>query len=145
VRAPAAGMKKILVAVDGSKPSLAAAHAALEIALATRASLTAVYSVVPTMIPGEVPFQIVSEVLKAEVARGKQVLAEVRDELGNPQMSLVEVEGAPAERIAQLAEEEGFDLVVVGSRGRNAAARVFLGSVANRLVHISKKPVLVVR
>jgi len=35
------------------------------------------------------------------------------------------------------------DLVVVGSRGRAAVARVLLGSVTDRLVHISTKPVLV--
>ena len=46
---------------------------------------------------------------------------------------------------AQLAEDEGFDLVVVGCRGRNAVARMFLGAVADRLVHVCKKPVLVVR
>ena len=138
-------MKKILVAVDGSKASLDAARLALEIAQATRATLTAAYSVPPMLMPGDVPFTVVSEVLKAEVARGKQVLAEVREQLGNPDLTLVELEGSPAERVAQLAEDEGFDLVVVGSRGRNAVARMFLGSVANRLVHICKKPVLVVR
>jgi len=133
-------MKKILVAVDGSKASLDAARLALEIAQATRATLTAAYSVPPMLMPGDVPFTVVSEVLKAEVARGKQVLAEVREQLGNPDLTLVELEGSPAERVAQLAEDEGFDLVVVGSRGRNAVARMFLGSVANRLVHICKKP-----
>lgn len=138
-------MKKILVAVDGSKPSIDAARLALEIATATGAALTAACSVAPTMMPGEVPFTIVSEVIKAEVERGKQVLAELRDMLGNPVMTLTQVEGSPAERIAQLAEEEGFDLVVVGSRGRNAVARTLLGSVADRLVHICKLPVLVVR
>ncbi|MBS1152207.1 MAG: universal stress protein UspA, partial [Myxococcaceae bacterium] len=127
------------------KASLDAARLALEIAQATHATLTAAYSVPPMMMPGDVPFTVVSEVLKAEVARGKQVLAEVREQLGNPDLTLVELEGSPAERVAQLAEDEGFDLVVVGSRGRNAVARMFLGSVANRLVHICKKPVLVVR
>ena len=138
-------MKKILVAVDGSKPSVDAARLALEIANGLGASLSAVYAVAPMVLPGEVPFTVVSEVMKAEVVRGKQLLEEVRVELGYPSLALLEVEGSPAERIAQLVEEGGFDLVVVGSRGRNAVARLFLGSVADRLVHICKKPVLVVR
>lgn len=138
-------MKKILVAVDGSKPSLDAARLALELAQATKATLTVVYSVVPMLMPGEVPFTVVSDVMKAEVQRGKNVLAEVIKELGAPGVLSVEVEGPAAERISELAIEDGFDLVVVGSRGRNAVARLFLGSVADRLVHVCKKPVLVVR
>ena len=39
---------------------------------------------------------------------------------------------------------KAFDLVVIGSRGRNSFARVFLGSIADRLVHICTRPVLVV-
>ncbi len=138
-------MKKILVAVDGSEPSVKAAQLALELATATGATLTAVYSVMPVMMPGEVPFTVVNQVIAAEVARGKLLLAEVKDRLGNPKMGTVELEGAAAETIARLAEEEGYDLVVVGSRGRNAVARVLLGSVADRLVHVCKKPVLVAR
>jgi nucleotide-binding universal stress UspA family protein len=53
--------------------------------------------------------------------------------------------GAPAETIADLAMDEGFDLVVVGNKGRGAVSRVLLGSVADRLTHICKRPVLVVR
>lgn len=138
-------MKKILVAVDGSKPALKAAQMAHDLAKATGAQLTAVYSVVPMMMPGDVPFTVVNQVVTAEVARGKQVLSEVRDELRDAALKVAELQGSPAETISALAEEEGFDLVVVGSRGRNAVARLFLGSVADRLVHICKKPVLIVR
>ena len=37
------------------------------------------------------------------------------------------------------------DLLVVGSKGRGAVARMLVGSTTDRLVHISHKPVLVVR
>ena len=138
-------MKKILVAVDGSKPSLDAARMGLELAQATGAALSLAYSVPPLMMPGEVPFTVVNEVLKAEVARGKALLGLVLSELGNPKLETIELQGPVAESIAALADEKGFDLVIVGSRGRNAVARLFLGSVADRLVHICQKPVLVVR
>jgi nucleotide-binding universal stress UspA family protein len=138
-------MKKILVAVDGSEPSLHAARMAQELATALGATLTVAYSVPPMLIPGEVPFTVVNDVVKAEVERGKKVLDEVVKALGNPSFTTLELEGPPAERIAEEAENEGYDLVVVGSRGRNAVARLFLGSVADRLVHICRKPVLIVR
>ncbi len=138
-------MKKILVAVDGSAPSLHAAKMALELALATGATLTVATSVTPVALPGEVPFTVVNDVVKADVARGNQVLVDVLRQLGEPSVRTMQLEGSPAERIAEVAEAEGFDLVVVGSRGRNAVARLIVGSVADRLVHICKKPVLVVR
>ena len=138
-------MKKILVAVDGSKPSFHAAAMAIELARATGAKLTAAYSVVPLMMPGEVPFTVVNQIVDAEVARAKAVLQEVRDQFPAATFSTVELQGSAAEAIAGHAEEGGYDLIVVGSRGRNAVARVLLGSVADRLVHISRKPVLVAR
>ncbi len=138
-------MKKILVAVDGSKPSTDAARLALELGQALKASVTLAYSVVPLMLPGEVPFTVVSDMMKAEVATGTDVLELMKGELNAEEIQTVLVEGSAAERISQLADEENFDLVVVGSRGQNAVARLLMGSVANRLVHICKKPVLVVR
>ena len=53
--------------------------------------------------------------------------------------------GTPAETLADLARAEEVTMAVVGHRGRNLAARLFVGSVADRLVQISPKPVLVVR
>ena len=136
-------MKKILVAVDGSPQSMHAARLALEIAEGMRASLTAIYSVPPVIVPGEVPFTVINDVHQAGILAGKQLLAETVKHLGGKAIAL-QVEGPPAMRIAETAEAEGFDLVVVGSRGRNAVARIVLGSVADRLIHICQKPVLVV-
>ena len=53
--------------------------------------------------------------------------------------------GSPAETLSELAASGDMLMVVVGHRGRNAAARLLLGSVADRLVQISPKPVVVVR
>ena len=138
-------MKKILVAVDGSPPSLHAARMALTLTRALGAELTVAYAVPPMILPGEVPFTIVNDVAKAEVARGKQLLDGVLKELGTENVTSLQLQGPAAERIAEVAEADGYDLVIVGSRGRNAVARLFLGSIADRLVHICKKPVMVVR
>jgi nucleotide-binding universal stress UspA family protein len=49
-----------------------------------------------------------------------------------------------AEVLARLAASAGIDLVVVGTHGRGAVGRVLLGSVARRLVHVCRKPLIVV-
>jgi len=52
--------------------------------------------------------------------------------------------GVPADRLADLADEEEADFIVVGSRGRGAFKSAFLGSVSNSLVGIARCPVLIV-
>ena len=82
-------MKKILVAVDGSPASLHAAKMALEIAKATGSVLTVAYSVPPIALPGEVPFTVINEVIKADTARGQHVLEDVLKE-ANGDFAVVE-------------------------------------------------------
>ena len=52
--------------------------------------------------------------------------------------------GIPAEQLAEAATGADVDLVVTGTTGKRALARVFLGSVTTRLLHICSKPILVV-
>jgi nucleotide-binding universal stress UspA family protein len=52
--------------------------------------------------------------------------------------------GLPAERLAELADEEDAELIVVGSRGHGALKAAFLGSVSNSLVGVARCPVLIV-
>lgn len=52
--------------------------------------------------------------------------------------------GAPAKRLAAVAEEEDAELIVVGSRGRGALRAAMLGSVSTELIAIAPCPVLVV-
>ncbi len=52
--------------------------------------------------------------------------------------------GRPSEMICRIAEEEKFDLVVLGRRGRGQIADLLLGSVSDRVSHCAKVPVLIV-
>jgi universal stress protein A len=52
--------------------------------------------------------------------------------------------GHPAEEIAEQIRAGGHDLVVMGTRGRTGVRRLLLGSVAERVIHHSAVPVLVI-
>jgi nucleotide-binding universal stress UspA family protein len=52
--------------------------------------------------------------------------------------------GLPAERLAEIADDEDAELIVVGSRGRGAFKAAFLGSVSASLIGVARCPVLVV-
>ncbi len=53
--------------------------------------------------------------------------------------------GHLGETIAQFAEQNGYDLVIMGSHGHNALGRLVMGSVASRVLSNCKVPVLLVR
>ncbi len=54
-------------------------------------------------------------------------------------------EGVPYAEIDRVAEERKADLVVMGTHGRTGFKHLLLGSVAERVVRISRVPVLTVR
>lgn len=141
-------MKRILVGVDGSKESRDAVKLAAELARAT-GSLLVVASVIVPASPVEGAPEVIARA-KAQEVRDRQEARVLVQEIAASAGDGVKVEtaiaeGSPAVALADLARAGDVELVVVGHRGRNAVARALLGSVADRLVQISPKPVLVVR
>jgi nucleotide-binding universal stress UspA family protein len=53
--------------------------------------------------------------------------------------------GHPADEIVQLVEDEGIDLIVMGTHGRRGLTRLLMGSIAEAVVRRAKCPVLTVR
>jgi nucleotide-binding universal stress UspA family protein len=139
-------MGKILVAVDGSVPANKAAAYAAELASRLGSSIKLVYVRVPVAYPDYTP--LVPELASAARREGDTILEEtarhIRQMNVEVQGNYVEA-GSAAEAIADEAKAEDVEMVVVGTRGRGAVARVLIGSVADRLVHICPKPVLVYR
>ncbi|MHB8418091.1 MAG: universal stress protein [Myxococcales bacterium] len=140
-------MKKILVAIDGSEASQRAATLALELAVPFGASLTLFYAIPPLLVPPDAYGLDVGSILADQEKAAQALLSAAagRLEAPNVRVGRVFAHGPPAETVAEAAKKEAFDLVVVGSRGRNAAARVLLGSVSDRLAHICERPILIVR
>ena len=139
-------MKRILVAIDGSEPSLKAALMAADIALRFGAKLTLAHVVPKLLLPPDVYGLTIAEVEKEHRAYADKLLEQAVAALEEPgvETSTVVLYGSPAEAIAEEAAASDIGMLVIGSRGHGAVARMFLGSVSDRLVHISPKPILVV-
>jgi len=151
---PPALPQHILVAVDGSGPSLRAVAMAATLARAGGGSVTLLHVVDPrllrflpteTALAGEARLGLLPDAVERgirEDAEGQLALCQrVCEKAGVPATTRVEV-AAPVRAIADAAAEA--DLVVIGSRGRGALSGAALGSVSQRVLGATHKPVLVV-
>ncbi len=139
-------MRRILVAVDGTRASHTAAHLALEYAVRLGARLTFLH-VLPAPVAGqagEAPDFASFE--SACEAYARELLANAAQLGGTAGLSTATVVeyGDPSEAILGAAAAEDVDLVIMGSRGRGPLARLLLGSVSSDLIARCPKPVMVV-
>jgi nucleotide-binding universal stress UspA family protein len=141
-------MKRLLVGIDGSPESEAAQRQAADLAKAFEAKLLLVY-VVPSHLPRSAQAYTAearhSDMIEQDYVPALLFQAELNCRKAGVVAEATSRVGAVAETLAEMAESEGIDLVVIGHRGRGAVRRTLLGSVADRLVQICPRPVLVVR
>jgi nucleotide-binding universal stress UspA family protein len=142
--------KKILVAVDGSAPSLKGLDEAIRLAKAMGSELRLVH-VVNEFIDGVYgPAMYYEQVLTALKEAGTKILEKavgtVRRAGLEPEHKLIEVVGRRiAEEIVKEATEWPADLIVLGTHGRRGLKRLALGSDAELVLRRSPVPVLLVR
>jgi nucleotide-binding universal stress UspA family protein len=53
--------------------------------------------------------------------------------------------GTPAEAIAQYAQQQNVDQIVMGRQGQGAVQSLLLGSVVNKVLHLTNHPVLLIK
>jgi nucleotide-binding universal stress UspA family protein len=58
--------------------------------------------------------------------------------------SIKVINGRVAQSILRYADEIDADLIVIGSNGHGVMSELLIGSVANKVIHLSKRPVLLV-
>jgi len=66
------------------------------------------------------------------------------DEQGVKGETLI-LEGTPADVIVDYAKNKGFDLIVIGSKGKDATERTLFGSVTQKVAVNATQSVLIVR
>lgn len=145
-------MKTILVPIDGSSLSQAALSVAFAIARRRGAAgVEAVTVVAPAIDPlwiGSAPVRDTrfDHDALAQVQAGVAALRErlARMSAGLPTGATL-LEGDAAEQITAHLKGGAYDLVVMTTHGRSGFSRLWLGSVADRLVRTSPVPVLLLR
>lgn len=140
-------MKRILVAVDGSPHALKGVRWAAELAGPLGLTVDLVYVSLPNLLPPTVYAKTIAIIDQAETEHAQEVFAQARASIADLKVQVLETRGTggPAEVMADLATADGVWGIVVGAKGHNALSRVMIGSITDRLVHISPKPVVVIR
>jgi nucleotide-binding universal stress UspA family protein len=145
--------RSIVCGVDGSADSRAALGVAASLAerlgarlvLAHVAELALVpYAAVGGMGAARIERPMTPPKPDEQEEAGRRLLEQIAVELGLQDAGRRVVVGFPPERLADLADEENAELIVVGSRGRGRFKAAFLGSVSNSLVGVARCPVLIV-
>jgi nucleotide-binding universal stress UspA family protein len=139
-------IKKILCPVDFSEASAFAVRSAQELAQAVSGTLIVAHVLDEPAysldVGGEQVSTLVSEYENAMKEKLAEVLAKFDDSV--PVHSKL-VHGSAAEAIANLAEKESCDLIVMGTHGRTGLRHMLLGSVTERVLRLSNVPVLTLR
>ena len=142
--------KHILLATDGSVSAEHAAHKALELARIHGAQITAVCVVDPYPYVGigednPAGFQSYMSAAQAAATHTFTHLERLAKAVGVPLKTWLVEDTQVVQGILMVADEAQSDLIVVGSHGRHGVQRLILGSVAQKVVAQSTRPVLVVR
>lgn len=138
--------KKVLAPTDFSEQSCEAVELALT--MVARPEQLTVLHVAPPLNSFAVGDPGMTWELVSDEERAEQLRQTLRNRFSEEKYSAVRLEvvfGAPAEEIAQFAQRDQSELIVLPSHGRTGLARLMIGSVAERVVRLAHCPVLVLR
>ena len=144
-------IKKILLPIDGSAPSLKAARYAVKIAKQEKAEIICIHAIANLHYPTE--FGNLSTIAQSFYFEGKRVAEKwflnIRSIAAKEGVKLktdiiIDVTSV-AETIIQYAMNEQVDLIIMGIRGRTGLKTFLVGSIANGVVLYAHCSVFVVR
>ena len=134
---------KVLIAYDGTESARRAMERAAELWSAddtfTVISVTPVVTSGPRssgpFMPGDTPVEH-----RAELDEAKQWFSE-----RGIAASTIAAVGDPGSAICEVAERDGYDRIIVGSRNLHGVKRLLLGSVSDRVAHHAPCDVLIAK
>lgn len=136
--------RKILIASDGSSHAIRAAERAAELATLSNGKLTVLYIIDPSRSKSDVLSVGDKDALEDKRKKRLQETEEIFLKL-ELEYTVEILKGDPGPSIVHFANENKFDLVVIGSRGLNTFQEMVLGSVSHKVAKRANCPVLIVK
>lgn len=138
-------VKRILVPVDGSPTSLRGMNFAFTIARPLNSTVMA-YQVVPNLFSYGIPKSNQLQ-KKSRISAEKNLdrLQKTAKKQGIKFSKKIQINSNIGKAIIDFSIENKCDMIIIGSRGPDPGFEVFLGSVANYVVHKSNIPVVIVK
>ena len=135
-------MSSIVVGYDGTEGAKVALDEAGRLASDLEAGIVVVFAHATSRVGGEV--RDYDEAIR-ELGRGhlEAARAMLREAGLEPELELLSL--GPAEGLLDAAERHDARMIVVGSYGEPPLKSALVGSTPTRLLHLSERPVLVVR
>ncbi|MFZ0183879.1 MAG: universal stress protein [Nitrosotalea sp.] len=135
---------RILVAVDGSESAKKAFEKSIYLAQKCSSKLDLVH-VVTCELGGD--STIIYDLLDEAKIKAKKMLKEYKIEASknNIPLEITITQGDAAKIIIEFSKKNKYDLIIMGTRGRNAFEELLLGSVSLKVMHHAICPVMVVR
>ncbi len=142
--------KRILVAVDGSDTSNLALAEATKLAKGQRTTLRLIHVVDEAPYMADMPF-LMGNFEKEMRQAGRKVLADAAARAKRMRIKFdtkLAVINNPRQHVGDLINNEAkrwrADLIVIGTHGRRGFSRLTLGSVAEAVIRLAAKPILVI-
>ncbi len=136
--------KKIVIAVDDSPTAEKIAAQGFQLCkqLNAEIALLSVVDTVSLMTDGGITPGEMANIIKNDLKKSQQLLID-KVFKGYKVWSFVE-EGTPYEKILKVTEEWEADLIVLGTHGRTGLSHLLMGSVAEKIVRHSVKPIFII-
>ena len=145
--------QKILITTDGSAVSRHTACAGVEFARQMGAKVLALYvapayqypgavEIIPPTYPSEEEYEAR---MREQGAEHTGAILQAAREAGLAAEAMTAFADSPALKIVAVAQDERCDLIFMGSHGRSGWGQLLLGSVTNKVLSHTTRPVLVHR
>lgn len=144
--------KRILVPTDGSPSACAAAQFACDLlvgGVVGSVTLLVVVSIAKAVKEKRIvnPTPADEDMVKAKLrSTGRQIIGQTRvifAQRGMEVADLLQMDDEPGDEIVEIARRQGFDLIIMGNRGRSPVKEMLMGSVSSKVMQKAHCPVVI--